>query len=274
MESYLEGGVRSLFDAWHEELIRRHSRGLTFTEIRKGVQALSSLYVGARGRRREPAAALEGVGKRAAFALYYAPLHFLTVYHVVREIGFDALPARRLRDLGCGTGAAGAAWGVALRSGSGAGSGSEGGGSGAGPRILGVDKSRFALDEARRTYRAFGLSGATRRADLCDGGGRTTDGILLAYAANELSQSARARLLREITASARSERPLLVVEPLARGVAPWMSRWERALGQYALAVHAYEFRRRVRLPVWIARMDRAAGLEHGELAARVLGVIS
>jgi SAM-dependent methyltransferase len=274
MERYLEGEVRSLFDAWHEELIRRHTSDLTFAEIRKGVQALSSLYVGPRGRRRQPAAALEGAGKRAAFALYYAPLHFLTVYHVVREIGFDALPSRRLQDLGCGTGAAGAAWGVALQSRSGAGSGSESGRSGSGPRILGVDRSRFALDEARCTYRAFGLSGGTRRMDLSTGGGRTKDGILLAYAVNELPESARVRLLKEIGASARSERPLLVVEPVARGVAPWMSRWERALGQYALAVHAYEFRRRVRLPAWIARMDRAAGLDHGELAARVLGVIS
>src|SRR5882724_13512873 len=110
MEPYLDEGPREIFDAWHRSLVQQFTRDLTFPEIRKGVQALSSLYVGARGKL-APAgdAAFDGAGKRAGFALYFAPLHFLTVYHAVREIELDALPFARLWDLGCGTGVGGAA---------------------------------------------------------------------------------------------------------------------------------------------------------------------
>src|SRR5262245_61680697 len=89
---------------WLVALQERHGRGLTFQEIRRGLQALSSLYVDRRCRIGS-GAALDGAGKRAAFALFYAPLHFLLVRRIVQALGAAAPPPRRILDLGCGTGA-------------------------------------------------------------------------------------------------------------------------------------------------------------------------
>src|SRR6187549_1523528 len=70
-------------------------------------RALSSAYV---ERRHAVASGLDGAGKRAAFALYYAPLHFRATSHVLHAVGAASPPPRTIVDLGCGTGAAGAAW--------------------------------------------------------------------------------------------------------------------------------------------------------------------
>ena len=55
---------------------------------------------------------LAGAGKRAAFALFYSPLHFVLTGHVVRELDAARPAPRKILDLGCGTGAAGAAWAI------------------------------------------------------------------------------------------------------------------------------------------------------------------
>jgi hypothetical protein len=68
------------------------------------LQALSSLYVERRDRS-ERGAALRRAGKRAAFALFYGPLHFLIVREIVRALS-PPTPASTIVDLGCGTGAA------------------------------------------------------------------------------------------------------------------------------------------------------------------------
>src|SRR5512145_3076555 len=103
---YLEGELRARFDAWLEGAVARHSPPLSFAEVRQGVRALSSLWV---ERRARAARALDGAGKRAAFATYYAPLHFLATWHALRGLGESAAPEssaglRRVVDLGCGTG--------------------------------------------------------------------------------------------------------------------------------------------------------------------------
>ena len=285
MTPYLEGESKARFDRWHEGLVARFTRELSYQEIRKGVQSLSASYVARRGRLGE-GSAFDGEGKRAAFALFFAPLHFLAAYHAVREIDFHRIPAARIWDLGCGTGAAGAAWAVAMQEARGACGASE---SAAGPaeaagaatpdgeapqrgaKILGVDRSGFALGEARETYRALGVAGETRRMDLTREIPRGKGAALLAYTLNELPDRAREQMLSHLRSAAF--RPLLVLEPVARRVAPWWTRWERALGQEALAVHAFEWRRRLELPDWIAGMDRAAGLDHAEMTARVLGFV-
>ena len=41
--------------------------------------------------------ALDGAGKRAAFALYYGPLHFLLIQHIVRELAHRSSPGHRRR---------------------------------------------------------------------------------------------------------------------------------------------------------------------------------
>lgn len=281
---YLEGDPRDMFDAWHEGLRGRFEESLTFTEIRKGVQALAAAYTRKRGRLQGGHGIFDGAGKRAAFALYYAPLHFLAAWHVIHEIGFDRIPFGRLWDLGAGTGAAGAAWGAALM---------ESDVEADPPSVLALDRSQFALDLAGEAWEAFGVKGSPRRIDLAElsisprtGKGRARrrpgagslpalrpgDPLLFGWTLNELEEPVRERLLEEILADAG--RPILILEPVARGVAPWWSRLERSLGERAFALHTFEWRRRLELPEWIARMDRAAGLDHRELTARVLGVLS
>src|SRR5690349_23898473 len=93
------------FDAWLGALDERHLADLTPPEVGRALRALSSCYVERRSRLAE-GAALETAGKRAAFALFYAPLHFQATAHVARELDAGA-GIREVVDLGCGTGAAG-----------------------------------------------------------------------------------------------------------------------------------------------------------------------
>src|SRR5260221_11312791 len=90
-------------------LERRHLADLTFSEVSRALRSLSSAYVERRGRL-AAGAALDGAGKRAAFALFYGPLHYLLVREIVGRLPGADRAVPRLVDLGCGTGAAGAAW--------------------------------------------------------------------------------------------------------------------------------------------------------------------
>src|SRR4051794_23726869 len=63
---------------WLAELEARHFADLTFPEVSRALRALSSAYVERRATLGS-GAALSGAGKRAAFALFYAPLHFLLI---------------------------------------------------------------------------------------------------------------------------------------------------------------------------------------------------
>ena len=76
--------MRAAYDAWQERALARFLPPLRFPELRRGVQALSSLYVERRGGGDLAARSLEGAAKRAAFACFYAPLHFLTLFHALR----------------------------------------------------------------------------------------------------------------------------------------------------------------------------------------------
>src|SRR5215210_2187328 len=120
------------FDAWMQALEAAHLADLTFSEVSRALRALSSAYVERRGRLAE-GAALSGAGKRAAFALFYGPLHHLLIRHIVDTLPGAVHCAPTLVDLGCGTGAAGAAWGSAGSS---------------RPRIIGIDRHPWALAEA------------------------------------------------------------------------------------------------------------------------------
>src|SRR5213594_2831073 len=111
------------FARWFEALEKRHLRNLNFSEIRRGVQALSSLYV-SRRQRLDRNSALDGAGKRAAFAMFYGPLHFLLVREIVRALDARVPAEMSLIDVGCGTGVAGAAWALEVS---------------AEPKVLGVD---------------------------------------------------------------------------------------------------------------------------------------
>src|SRR5262249_57484671 len=87
----------------------RHLVDLQVPEVTRALRALSSAYV----ERRHTIArgsALDTAGKRAAFALFYAPLHFLATRHVVRELTAGTPMPQTIVDLGCGTGPPGPPW--------------------------------------------------------------------------------------------------------------------------------------------------------------------
>ena len=60
------------------------------------LRALSSTYVERRGRLGD-GAALSGAGKRAAFALFYGPLHYLLIREIVRALPDARRRSRRRR---------------------------------------------------------------------------------------------------------------------------------------------------------------------------------
>ena len=97
------------FTEWMSFLETRHLADLTFQEVSRSLRSLSSTYV-ERRRKLHEGAALAGAGKRAAFALFYGPLHFLLVRHIVSSVPELTHIVHEIVDLGCGTGAAGAAW--------------------------------------------------------------------------------------------------------------------------------------------------------------------
>src|SRR5438105_15755218 len=104
-----ERGDSAPYDRWLADLERRHLAELTFPEVSRALRALSATYVERRQKIGE-GAALAGAGKRAAFALFYGPLHFLLIAAIVRQLPPAARAIATLVDLGCGTGASGAAW--------------------------------------------------------------------------------------------------------------------------------------------------------------------
>jgi SAM-dependent methyltransferase len=242
------------FERWLVALDDRHRRDLTFQEVRRSVQALSSLYVERRGRL-EQGAALDGAGKRAAFATYFGPLHFLLVREIVRALGAPSLPVPALLDLGCGTGPAGAAWATEMQS---------------RLRITGVDRNPWAAQEARWTYGVFGLEGSAKALDINTFKAPAETAIVAAFILNELPEEARDRWRTSLLQSAKQGNPVLVVEPIARKLSPWWDDWAHDFA--AVGGRSDEWRFPVELPERLALMDKAAGLDHRELTGRSLWI--
>jgi hypothetical protein len=241
------------FESWIEALGARHQSDLTFSEISRSLRALSSTYVERRRRLRE-GAALTGAGKRAAFALFYGPLHYLLIRDIVRALPGAAAAARVLVDLGCGTGASGAAWASECRE---------------RPQVVGIDRHPWALAEAGRTYREFHLRARTRQADVATAEWPPSPALLLAaFTVNELADEARDAVLARLFDRALGGDLVLVVEPLAGAAAPWWNRWRDATRLAGGRVD--EWRLRIELPPIVAKLDRAAGLNHRELTGRSL----
>src|SRR3954463_16641045 len=105
----------AVFDQWLRGLEARHLADLRVPEVTRALRALSSAYV-ERRHKVSAGAALDSAGKRAGFALFYAPLHFVPPFHVVQELTATDGTIATIVDLGCGTGAAGAAWALATAS--------------------------------------------------------------------------------------------------------------------------------------------------------------
>jgi hypothetical protein len=251
------------FARWLEQAGQRYLADLTRAELGRALRALSSCYVERRGKLGS-GHALEGRGKRAAFALYYAPLHFLTVREVARALARQPGPTRPnpaqpgptrsdvVFDVGCGTGAAGAAWALVT-----------------GAEVHGTDVNPWAVGEADWTYRTLGVRGSARRGEVAGlrlpSSGST---ILAAFVVNELSAADRAIALERLVDGAGKGHRVVVVEPISKKVTPWWGAWERAF--QAAGGHTSEWRFRVELPRLLQDLDKSAGLDHRELTARTL----
>jgi SAM-dependent methyltransferase len=247
--------ISSSFETWLEALEARHLADLRFSEVSRALRALSSAYVERRARL-SAGAALSGAGKRAAFALFYGPLHYLLVQHIVAALGAARDRTSTLVDLGCGTGAAGAACADSFS---------------VPPHLIGIDRHPWALAEAAWTYALFGLKARTRQGDIAavewPAAGEPAT-FVAAFTLNELVDAERDAVMQRLLARSRHGDSVLVVEPLAGFVAPWWSRWrdefERAGGRGG------EWRFRIQLPAIVSKLDRAAGLNHRELTGRSL----
>ena len=240
------------FTQWLDALEPRHTQTLRFQELRRAIQALSSLYVERRGRIGR-GMALDGVGKRAAFACYFAPLHFLLVRETVRSLGAGNAPPGAILDLGCGTGAAGAAWALEMDP---------------RPKVIGVDRSPWALHEAKWTYGAFGLQASVSSLDVDTLRLPPDTGVIAAFAVNEMAETSRDRVRRELLTGARRGAPILVIEAIARRPAPWWAGWAKEWK--AVGGLENEWRFQVQLPERLRVLDKAAGLNHRELTGRSL----
>jgi hypothetical protein len=240
-------------DAWLEALERRHLADLTFSEVARALRALSSTYVERRDRLARKTA-FDTAGKRAAYALFYSPLHYLTVAHIVVALKLDMHPVHHVVDVGCGAGAAGAAWATHTTP---------------HPDVTGVDAHPWALAEAAFTYRAFGLRGETRRGDAARTHiPRHVDALVAGWVLNELTDDARGHMQREMLQAAERGVRVLVIEPIATRVSPWWTHWAEAFTR--AGGRADEWRFPVTLPDLLKRFDRAAGLRHDTLTARSL----
>jgi hypothetical protein len=97
---------------------------------------------------------------------------------------------------------------------------------------------------------------------------RNGSGIVAAFALNELDARDRDGMLPRLLGAARAGARVLVVEPIARGIAPWWDAWRRAFRE--AGGRADEWRVRADLPPALRLLDRAAGLDHRELIGRSL----
>jgi len=237
-----------LFGKWYAALEERHLRTLTFQEVRRALQALSSLYV---ERRNEAGVskALDSAGKRSAFALFYAPLHLMQVSQVVEKLELKRFPVRSLTDLGCGTGTAGAAWSLEL---------------GGGTQVTGVDRNQWVLEEARWNYQALGVSGQVRKANLLDFPLQAAGATLLAFTVNELDDPIREKLLQRLI----KRGAILVVEPIARSLGRWWKSWAELFESKGGRADEWSFS--PIMPERLRLLDKAAGLDHRQLKCRSL----
>lgn len=234
-------------------LEERHLANLTFSEVTRALRALSSNYVERRARLTERSA-FDSAGKRAAYGLYYSPLHFLTVSLIVDALALASRPARHIIDVGCGGGAAGAAWASRLTPPA---------------RVTGIDANPWAVSEARFTYGAFRLHGDARRGQAATmAWPRTGDAIVAGWVVNELDERSRSDVKAMVVDAIRSKKQVLIVEPIATRVSPWWGEWVRDFE--ALGGRADQWRFAVELPDLLKRLDRATGMRHDQLKARSL----
>ena len=213
------------------------------------------------GRSSREGAALSGAGKRAAFALFYGPLHYLLMPHIVEQLPGATAERRhagrsRLRHRRVGRGV-GRACGPAADANRQRPARRRDRSPSVGDRRSGRDLSRVRTSGDRPP-------GRTSRARPAERAGVDPRGVHAERAGRCGSRRAaraagRARGPRRSRADRRAARRIrrALVESLAR-------RFEAAGGR------ADEWRLRTELPPIVAKLDRAAGLNHREITGRSL----
>jgi hypothetical protein len=241
------------FTRWLTSLEARHLADFRVAEVTRALRALSSAYVHRR-QTLTAGAALNSAGKRAAFALFYGPLHLLTIGQILRSVAGGAPAPSEIVDLGCGTGVGGAAWALCA---------------GGAPRILGIDRHGWAVEESRRTYRELGLRGHARTGNLNRlPATKPSSAVIAAYVLNELSDERRGMLELQLLDAATRGTRVLIVEPIARSLTPWWD--EMAARVTALGGRADDWRFPADLPPLLQLLDKSAGMHHDEQTARSL----
>lgn len=249
-------------DAWIDRVIERHTRSMTRPEFLKAVRALSARYVEQRAALRDRSP-LDSAGKRAAFAGFYAPLHFLTVRQIVNSVGLGRRQIETIVDLGCGTGVGGAAWALAHE---------------AAPRVVGVDLNTWVLDEARWNSQTLGVRARTSRGNLMASLEQLVakpdarSGVILGWSLNELGDPDRARTIDLLISLSSRATPIAVIEPIATRLVPWWSAFAERVVKAGGRIDEWKFD--APLPPALADLDEAAGFKRESLSARsaVFGV--
>jgi SAM-dependent methyltransferase len=254
VRSYSNVSVERLI-LWLAALEVRHLANLRVAEVTRALRALSSAYV----QRRHKVASgstLDSAGKRAAFALYYGPLHFIATAHVLQSL--EATRPRHILDVGCGTGTVGAAW--ALHAG--------------GTQVTGIDRHPWAVDETRLTYRDLGLPGRARLGDASrlpvTRGADVPDALVFGYVLNELPVETRTRVETHLLERAATGSSILILEPISKAIAPWWDRTAHAFAGVGGRVDEWKFQPEV--PDIVALLGKGAGLNYRELRLRSIFV--
>ena len=249
-----------MIDDWLDALYSRHAGAMRPPELLKAIRALSVRYVQRRTeiRSRSP---IDSAGKKVAFALFFAPLHFLITREIVRALGANSSPLGTIWDLGCGTGAASAAWASEIAT---------------PPLILGIDRDRWSIGEAAWNWRQLGLRGRTAQRDFVgqitkaiqDRKRARVPAVVAGWSVNELAPGVRAVLLDALVRLAERGTSVLIIEPIARTVTPWWPEWQDRFA--AAGGRADEWRLETPLPAMLARLSDAAGFRREALTAKSL----
>ncbi len=231
----------------------RHLADLRIAEVTRALRALSSAYV-ERRHKVASGSTLDSAGKRAAFALYYGPLHLIATQYVLNAL--DARAPSHVLDLGCGTGTVGAAWALTSRP---------------SPAVMGIDRHPWAVEEAKRTYRDLGVNGRARTGDIARlPEPRGSSAVVAGYVLNELPEAVRVRVENQIVAHAQAGGSVLILEPIARSITPW---WDATAARFAaIGGRADEWRFQAEVPDLVATLGKAAGLDYRELRLRTIFV--
>lgn len=247
----IDEAIAPEFEGWLESLTERALETLTFREIRKGAQALV-----APGVTRGPSA-LSSAGKRAAMFCYFTPLEFIVLHNVCRTtLGSLSGTPRRVVDLACGCGAGAAAIARSLSR---------------APHLIGIDRSRVAVEQARATWRAFGLDGRLSVGDPVRslppslGPGDVVCHVARPGGPDDADER---RLVRRIAATARRGATILLVDVPALSGEARLSVWQKYLGD--VRTHVARMRITGDRPRFLRDMEKAGRLTQGPLEVSAL----